>query len=286
LPLPPAAGEDMAADELAIAEEQVEAEAEGAGSRSNWSGSDADTQDIIWLNRSHRITPGTISRPPGKEIFPITQPGERVVFLSHFKRGFGLPLSDFASDFFDHFDLQPHHLTANAIMTLSCFVTFYEAYLGLWPTLELFKRFFLFQRQTILNPTVPASEKQMTEIGACTILPRPNSIFPKIMCLESAKGWHKTFFYIKSGAGEADMLRLPTFVMAPPTAMTNWRSHSKNPSAEVQKVERRLEGLNTLGLSADDLVATFISRRVSPLQKRPHKMCQMSGPFDPCRHST
>jgi hypothetical protein len=33
-------------------------------------------------------------------------------------------------------------------------------------------------------------------------------------------------------------------------------------------------------------VACFISRRVSPLQRRSHKICQMSGPMDPTRHST
>ena len=39
-------------------------------------------------------------------------------------------------------------------------------------------------------------------------------------------------------------------------------------------------------LKPDDLVATFISRRVSPLQQRTHKICQMSGGRDPNRIST
>ena len=33
-------------------------------------------------------------------------------------------------------------------------------------------------------------------------------------------------------------------------------------------------------MSADDLLATFISRRVLPLQRRVHKICHMSGPLD------
>jgi hypothetical protein len=40
------------------------------------------------------------------------------------------------------------------------------------------------------------------------------------------------------------------------------------------------------GLTPQDLVACFISRRVSPLQRRSHKTCQMSGPMDPTQHST
>ena len=40
------------------------------------------------------------------------------------------------------------------------------------------------------------------------------------------------------------------------------------------------------GLSGADLVAAFVERRISPLQSRPHMMCQMSGRFDPSRLST
>jgi hypothetical protein len=40
------------------------------------------------------------------------------------------------------------------------------------------------------------------------------------------------------------------------------------------------------GLTGDDLLATYVGRRVSPLQCRPHKMCFMSDHRDPCRIST
>ena len=36
----------------------------------------------------------------------------------------------------------------------------------------------------------------------------------------------------------------------------------------------------------EDLITTFISRRVSPLQRRVHKICHMSGHLDPTRTST
>ena len=38
-------------------------------------------------------------------------------------------------------------------------------------------------------------------------------------------------------------------------------------------------------LTSDDLLRTFISRRVCPLQTRAHKICHMSGPLDPTRVS-
>jgi hypothetical protein len=36
----------------------------------------------------------------------------------------------------------------------------------------------------------------------------------------------------------------------------------------------------------DDLVRTFITWRVSPLQRCSHKICQMSGCMDPIRMTT
>ena len=40
------------------------------------------------------------------------------------------------------------------------------------------------------------------------------------------------------------------------------------------------------GLVGADLLATFMARRVLPLQGRPHLICQMSGLRDPSRMST
>jgi hypothetical protein len=64
---------------------------------------------------------------------PAPEAGERVVFISHFERGFALPASDFFRDFLDTYGLQPHHLPANAVMILSAFAAFYEGYAGIEP---------------------------------------------------------------------------------------------------------------------------------------------------------
>jgi hypothetical protein len=39
-------------------------------------------------------------------------------------------------------------------------------------------------------------------------------------------------------------------------------------------------------LCAEDIVRAFLSRRVLPLQRRAHKISQMSGPMDPTRITT
>jgi hypothetical protein len=100
----------------------------------SWQGSIIKAEDVERLRRTLRIPVGVVTRIPGEEMVPEREPGERVVFVSHFERGFGLPASAFFRAFLDFFGLQPHHLSANAFVTLSCYVAYCEAYAGLWRT--------------------------------------------------------------------------------------------------------------------------------------------------------
>ncbi|KAK1619586.1 hypothetical protein QYE76_025103 [Lolium multiflorum] len=113
---------------------------EGSGTDSSgitrgaWMGSNVTKYEIDWLYRSRRIPEGVACRLPRDEIIPVPEPGERVVFLAHFERGFGLPVSDFFRRFLDFYELQPHHLPGNAVFYLSYYATFMEAYIGIRPT--------------------------------------------------------------------------------------------------------------------------------------------------------
>ena len=80
--------------------------------------------------------------PAGDEIRPAPCHGETVIFVDHLERGLALPVSLFFRQFLDYFELQPHHIGANSIAQLSFFTVLYEAYLGIWPNLDLFCRFY------------------------------------------------------------------------------------------------------------------------------------------------
>ena len=111
------------------------------------------------------------------------------------------------------------------------------------------------------------------------------SIFPHIYGLESCRKWLRSFFYVKN-ATDVDLINLPAFVLDPPTEQHNWGYKPNDNVAEFKEIRRIIKQLKKEGMSANDLVATFISRRVSPLQRRVHKICHMSGPLDPTRTST
>jgi hypothetical protein len=113
---------------------------------------------------------------------------------------------------------------------------------------------------------------------------RKGSDFPKIELLESCKKWQKTFFYVKNTT-KVDLVNLPPYVDDPPHAMKNWTFNPKNAVSIINALHRVMGELSSAGLRPEDIIACFISRRVSPLQRRSHKICQMSGVMDPTRHS-
>ena len=99
---------------------------------------------------SRRIPPEVDCRvPPASKISPSPRVEERVIFLSHLQRGFGLPASPFFHQFLEFFGLQSHHLSPNVLVFLSAFVSFFEGYLDIWPQLHHWTKYFNFRAQTV-----------------------------------------------------------------------------------------------------------------------------------------
>ena len=88
---------------------------------------------------------------------------------------------------------------------------------------------------------------------------------------------------MKSAEG-CDALNLPEFNIEPPVAEKNFK-YSPAESAEAEVVDGVLAELLKEGFNADDVLSTFVFRRVCPLQRRVHKMCHMTGRLDPTRLS-
>ena len=97
------------------------------------------------------------------------------------------------------------------------------------------------------------------------------------------KKWQRSFFYVKSAEGY-DALNLPEFSLPPPVAEKNFK-YSLAESDESRVVDKILKELLEQKFSSDDMLRTFVWRRVAPLQMRVHKICHMSGRLDPTRLS-
>src|SRR4051812_45253308 len=251
--------------------------------RGSWQGSSVTRREIEWLIRTRRIPAEVGCRLPGSESSPVFNNGEYVDFMSHFAWGFCLPLSDFAREFLDYFGLQPHHLLANAIASLSAFISSSEGYFGLWPSVHVWSKFFQIRSNVIPDKSLHPSEKVLTQFGAASITPRRKSEFPRVAGLESCKKWHRSIFYIKNTRKE-DKIRIPTFSIATPSNK-NWNYNPRKSHALAEAFEIRLKELIRAGLRGEDLMTTFVSSRICPFQLRSHKLCYMSGPLDPNRVS-
>ena len=101
--------------------------------------------------------------------------------------------------------------------------------------------------------------------------------------MDTVKKWQRSFFYVKSAEG-CDALNLPEFNIEPPVAEKNFK-YSPAESAESELIAGVLAEFLKKKFSADDMLSTFVFRRVCPLQRRVHKMCHMSGRLDPTRLS-
>jgi hypothetical protein len=174
-------------------------------------------------------------------------------------------------------------------MTLSAFAAFCEGYAGIEAFVQGWSKYFQLRKQSGQEPrdkNAPpetAKEKKdcpMTQCGAATIMSRKGAEFPKIELLESCKKWQKTFFYVKNTT-TVDLINLPPYVDVPPHEMKNWTYNHRGSVSTINALHRVMGELCDAGLTSEDIITCFISRRVSPLQWRSHKICQMSGAMDP-----
>ena len=164
------------------------------------------------------------------------------------------------------------------------------------PSVGLWVRFFHFRSQMVpsgrMVPSTKAGktelvpEKVMSECGAASIYPNLKTDYPNPKPLQSVKKWQRTFFNVRTVDGEADYVNLPPFQPGPPTSKTNWQSKPGHGDGDLDRMMKRMTELRKEGLVAADLVATFILRRVLPLQRRPHRICDMTGHRDCTRTST
>nr|ABA99784.2 retrotransposon protein, putative, unclassified [Oryza sativa Japonica Group] len=126
-------------------------------------------------------------------------PGRSVFFLPFAMAGLVPPFSSFFMDVLEFYDLQMAHLTPNAVMTLAIFAHLCEMFIGVRPSLRLFRWFFTVQ------PVSPPSV-----VGGCYFQPRGPVLNRYIPCVLRKKwdDWKSDWFYTPL-ADEA-RLRLPS----------------------------------------------------------------------------
>nr|AAT44274.1 hypothetical protein [Oryza sativa Japonica Group] len=192
-------------------------------------------------------------------------PGRSVFFLPFAMAGLVPPFSSFFMDVLEFYDLQMAHLTPNAVMTLAIFAHLCEMFIGVRPSLRLFRWFFTVQ--SVSPPSV---------VGGCYFQPRGPVLNRYIPCVLRKKwdDWKSDWFYTPL-ADEA-RLRLPS---QPPAQAFSWRA-PVDLGDGYDAVLDRLAGLRSQGLTGAMVYGDYLRRRIAPLQRRARGAWEYTGSED------
>jgi Putative gypsy type transposon./Protein of unknown function (DUF390). len=192
-------------------------------------------------------------------------PGRSIFFLPFAMAGLVPPFSSFFMDVLEFYDLQMAHLTPNAVMTLAIFAHLCEMFIGVRPSLRLFRWFFTVQ--SVSPPSV---------VGGCYFQPRGPVLNRYIPCALRKKwdDWKSDWFYTPL-ANEA-RLRLPS---QPPAPVSSWRA-PVDLGDDYDAVLDRLAGLRSQGLTGAMVYGDYLRRRIAPLQRRARSAWEYTGPED------
>jgi hypothetical protein len=183
--------------------------------KGSWEGSWVKEKRIELLHQGRVLPPADLvgCRPACGERVGAPQPEEAVVFYDHFPRGFALPASCFLRQFLDHFHMQPHHI---------------EAYLGIWPNVELFRWLIYFKTQI--------AESLLVVSGVASFYMRKTASFPGLKGKESCKKWQRSFFYVRNLKKGSDYINLPPFDASGPGEQDSWSAPLPCSSPDMDKI--------------------------------------------------
>ena len=99
-----------------------------------WMPSSVIEEDIKMLRETRYLTFKISYRLTARgQVIPTPEPGESVVFISHFLRGLGLALDPFVRGLMFYYGLDFHDLAPDSLLHISSFIVVCEAFLRITP---------------------------------------------------------------------------------------------------------------------------------------------------------
>ncbi|KAM0920003.1 hypothetical protein ACQ4PT_007809 [Festuca glaucescens] len=238
----------------------------GSGSRpeGGWCGSIVVMEELEELQRMGCLPCSSWRAPEIEgELHPRLE--ERVLFISIVKRGLSVPVNRFVWHLLGWYGIQLHHLTPHNITYMACFVTFCEGYLGVVPSLELWRAFFFLCGQ------IKGEGSEEMVCGKARIVPR-RSRLPCLGLQPDEPSWMQSFFYGPNLLSSSETSGLPPFVWGLPLSQSTWLTKLPVDETVVAMMGGHLEVFLADILHGLDLLLYWMKRRIQPLQARPHPL--------------
>src|SRR4051812_17831249 len=146
----------------------------GSDLRGRWMPSSVTEEDVLKLREAKFLT-GKISHrlPAQGQAIPSPQPGESVVFISHFLRGLGFPMDPFVRGLMFYYGLEFHDLAPESILHISSFIVVCKAFLRVTPHFGLWLKTFKVELKII--------EGRHAECGGAAIKKMPTLHGPRAL---------------------------------------------------------------------------------------------------------
>jgi hypothetical protein len=149
-----------------------------------WKKSKAKTEDFLALLNSGFLREKEVDmwRAAAGDPYPMKNPDEIPMFARFAERGLSLPASDFFKGLMGYYGIEYLNLNPNGIFRTAIFVHFCEAFLGIKPHWNLFRKFFRVKPQpSASNPrVVEGAGIQMREDAAEQPLVQAHRLQPRL----------------------------------------------------------------------------------------------------------
>ena len=214
--------------------------------------------------------PGAYPILPGEAAPQPVYPNKSVHMGSFIMLGLVPPFSSFFLEVLESYQIQLHHLTPNSIFILATFAYVCEMFIGVRPSLDLFRSFFFL------------SDQGNNIVGGCAFQPRTNAPhrFIQMKLPSKWENWKMDWVYTK--LDDHPRLRLPT---AAPVKQEFW--------VECPVLGPRFDGVLTVlgslrsrGLTSHMVFGDYTRRRIAPLRRCAEPAWMYRGITDPLRVQT
>jgi hypothetical protein len=225
-----------------------------------WKKSKAKTEDLLALLNSGFLCEKEVDmwRAAAGDPYPMEKnEGEIPMFTRFAERGLSLLASNFFKGLMGYYGIEYLNLNPNGIFHTAVFVHFCEAFLGIKPHWNLFRKFFRVKPQpSANNPLEDATGIQMREDAAEQYL--------SYKLIDSNQDLKAKWFYVMNHhpglpkpSGKQSMHR-PWWNTEP----------TMQEGIQLPELLARIKALREAGLRAEHVAFSFMKRRVQPLMAR------------------
>jgi len=200
------------------------------------------------------------------------------IFLHCLYAGLVPPFSPFLEEVLVFYQIQLLHLHPNSILVLAIFAYLCEAYLGVKPSVALFRNFYALRSSAQLEKSGCVSFRISEGMGDIYIPMSWDGDKPVTRVTKKVDDFRQRWLIVDAKT-ENSFFDVPE---APPLKNSSWSKVSLQ-SPKVADLEARMKLLREAGLTGQMVVEDFVKRRIAPLQRHTKPMWMYSGPSDPMR---